>query len=112
MLEPSTVEFSDKDLSKLGKLIFVVFRLCRVIRVSERVIEDDHKDKSKGSNRIYISSNFTIINLYLIIMGPTREGVLTRNLMILQVFTNLIFFLTINFYQQQQKLESLDFFCC
>lgn len=95
LLEPSTVEFCDKDLSKLGKLIFLVFRLVRVIRVSEKVVDEEHKDKSKGKTVHYVSTNFTIINLYLNVMGPTRENVLTRNLMILQVFI-FYFFLQIN----------------
>ena len=81
LLEPSTVEFCDKDLSRLGKLIFWAFRLVRVIRVSEKIV-DDHKEKRVVH---YTSTNFTIINLYLNIMGATREDRLTRNLMILQV---------------------------
>lgn len=80
LLEPSTVEFYDKDLSLIGKLIFIVFRIFRLIKVTETVESDRKKEAIK-----YTSSNFTIINLYLTIMGPTRENVLTRNLIVLQV---------------------------
>jgi hypothetical protein len=84
LLEPSVVEFYDKDLSKLSKLIFFLFRTFKLVRVSERVVEDDKT--AKGRKLIhYQSTNFTIINLYLNIMGPTRENKLTRNLIILQV---------------------------
>lgn len=85
-LEPSTVTFYDKDMSKLAKLIFVLYRLFGLIKVNEKLI--DEKDKK---NICYESSNFTIINFFLNIIGPTREGRLTFDLIILQViYNNLI----------------------
>jgi UDP-N-acetylglucosamine--dolichyl-phosphate N-acetylglucosaminephosphotransferase len=80
LLEPSTVEFQEKDLKFLSKLIFRVFRFFGLIKVNEKVNVENNKKLV-----IYESSNFTIINFYLIKMGPTKEGVLTRNLMIIQV---------------------------
>lgn len=78
MLEPSQVEFSDKDLKKpFAKLIFATYRLLGLIRVNEK--------KNNESKQQYESSNFTLINFYLIKMGPTREDRLTFNLLILQV---------------------------
>jgi UDP-N-acetylglucosamine--dolichyl-phosphate N-acetylglucosaminephosphotransferase len=79
-LEPSTVTFYDKDMSRLAKLIFVLYRLFGLIKVNEKLI--DEKDKK---NICYESSNFTIINFFLNIIGPTREGRLTFGLIILQV---------------------------
>lgn len=79
-LEPSTVTFYDKDMSRLAKLIFVLYRLFGLIQVNEKLI--DEKDKK---NICYESSNFTIINFFLNIIGPTREGRLTFGLIILQV---------------------------
>ena len=68
--------FYDKDLSKLAKLMLYIIRTLRFIRVTEKLDE---------GKICYESSNFTIINFYLTIMGPTREDKLTRNLMIIQV---------------------------
>ena len=79
-LEPSTVTFYDKDMSRLAKIIFVLYRLFGLIKVNEKLI--DEKDKK---NICYESSNFTIINFFLNIIGPTREGRLTFGLIILQV---------------------------
>lgn len=88
MLEPSTVEFQEKDLKFLSKLIFKVFRLFGLIKVTEKVNTENNKQIIT-----YESSNFTIINFYLIKMGPTREGILTRNLMIIQVIFLLTLFI-------------------
>lgn len=87
MLEPSVVVFYEKDLSKISKVIFVVFRALGFIRVTEKLVEEvsDKKSDKKSSQMSYESSNFTIINFYLIKMGPTREGKLTTNLLLLQV---------------------------
>ena len=80
MLEPSLVQFSDKDLGKLAKVILFIYRMLGLIKVTEkRTLE---KDKSLV---YYESSNFTIINYYLIKMGPTREDKLTFNLLLVQV---------------------------
>lgn len=79
-VEPSVVVFYEKDMSKLSKLIFVVFRLFGLIRVNEKVtIEKDKKIIS------YESSNFTLINFYLTKFGPLNEGTLTTHLLIVQV---------------------------
>ena len=83
MLEPSIVQFYDKDLSALSKLIFYVFRLFGLIRVTQKEVDD-----AKGKLILYESSNFTIINFYLIKMGPTREDKLTFNLLVVQVRAN------------------------
>lgn len=82
-MEPSVVKFYDKDLSKLSKLIFVVFRAFRFIKVTEKV-EIDDKNKNKKTV-CFESSNFTIINFYLTLVGPLREDKLTVHLLILQV---------------------------
>lgn len=99
MLEPSVVVFYEKDLSKISKVIFVVFRALGFIRVTEKLVEEvsDKKSDKKSSQMCYESSNFTIINFYLIKMGPTREGKLTTNLLLLQVSGSVQHFLILLF---------------
>jgi hypothetical protein len=70
------VEFGDKDLKPIAHLILNVFRTFRIIRVTEKEID---------GKKVYESSNFTLINFYLINMGPTKENRLTLNLLIIQV---------------------------
>lgn len=67
----------EKDFNKISKLLFVLFRTLGLIKVTVK--------KDNDGNVCYESSNFTIINFYLIWMGPTREDKLTFNLLILQV---------------------------
>ena len=90
-MEPSKVQFSEKDLkSPLSKLIFFVYRLFGLIKVTETTSDDVGETKKKENNKLativqYESSNFTLINFYLIKMGPTREDRLTFNLLVVQV---------------------------
>ena len=94
-LEPSVVQFGDKDLGAISRLIFKVFTTFRLIKV--RKIED--KD-NKGLN--YEATNFTIINFALNILGPTHERTLTIILLIVQVIilnaVYLLNFLVIDFF--------------
>jgi hypothetical protein len=90
------VTFHAKDLSKLAMLMFVVARKLRLVKVHERVVDDD-LNASASAKKVpktiqYESSNFTIINFYLTIVGPTNEKWLTIHLLILQV--NFCFVLT------------------
>ena len=75
------MQFSEKELTKLSRVIFFVYRLLGLIRVTEKRVEGE-KEKNVA---LYESSNFTIINFYLIKMGPTREYKLTFNLLMVQV---------------------------
>lgn len=75
-LEPSTVVFQEKDLSKLSKVMFVLFRTFRFIHVTEKTVD---------GALCYESTNFTLINFYLTLVGPTGEGSLTFQLLVLQV---------------------------
>ena len=90
-MEPSKVQFSDKDLkTPLSKFIFFVYRLLGLIKVTETTSVDVGETKKKDHNKLttiaqYESSNFTLINFYLIKMGPTREDRLTFNLLVVQV---------------------------
>jgi hypothetical protein len=77
-LEPSTVVFYEKDLKLLSKIIFYTFRKLQLINVTE-------KKDIKSGNICFESSNFTLINFYLIWAGPTKEDKLTFNLLIVQV---------------------------
>lgn len=89
-LEPSVTVFQEKDLSQLSKIIFKVFRLFRFIKVTEKIV--DGSSETKGQIQ-YESSNFTLINLYLIHMGSTREDKLTKHLLVLQVVSCLVAFI-------------------
>jgi hypothetical protein len=89
-LEASVVCFTDKDLKAISRLMFYVFRKLRFIQVKETI--EETKD-----NKIirYESTNFTIINLFLTILGPTHEKTLTIILLGVQVsylsIKNLLF---------------------
>lgn len=75
-LEPSTVVFQDKDLSKLSKVMFALFRTFRLVHVTEKTVD---------GAVCYESTNFTLINFYLTLVGPSGEGSLTFQLLVLQV---------------------------
>lgn len=81
-LEPSVVTFTDKDLKFLSKIMFYVFRKLHFIRVKE-TIEETKENKIIR----YESTNFTIINFALTLLGPTHEKSLTIILLIVQVFS-------------------------
>jgi len=70
------VVFFDKDLTSLSRRILAVYRFVGLVRVVET---------SKDGLVCYESSNFTLINYYLVKMGPTGEGKLTNQLLIIQV---------------------------
>ena len=90
-MEPSTVEFSEHELGRLGKLTFALYRALGLIRVVESEVETDVDDKLlkkrvvAGKSKRYVSSNFTIINFYLNLVGPVRENELTFQLLVVQV---------------------------
>lgn len=86
-LEPSTVIFQEKDLSKLSKVMFVLFRAFRFIHVTEKTVD---------GAVCYESTNFTLINCYLTLVGPTGEGSLTFQLLVLQVIQRKYFFYRLN----------------
>ena len=79
--------FYEKDLSKLSRIIFVIFRTLRFIKVTEKLVDDsvDKKSGKKSGQICYESSNFTLINFYLTLIGPTKEDTLTFHLLIIQV---------------------------
>jgi UDP-N-acetylglucosamine--dolichyl-phosphate N-acetylglucosaminephosphotransferase len=67
--------------------------LFKLIRVTEKVVEEIEKDNSKKKFIQYESTNFTIINFYLTIVGPTKENKLTFSLLIIQSVSCFIAFL-------------------
>ncbi|XP_055346741.1 UDP-N-acetylglucosamine--dolichyl-phosphate N-acetylglucosaminephosphotransferase-like [Paramacrobiotus metropolitanus] len=69
----STTTFKPAQLSFLGRLMYHVFRMFRVIRI---VKEEDGMVEC---------NNFTLINLALLVFGPTHERTLTKRLLILQI---------------------------
>ena len=67
----------------------------KLIRVTEKVVEEIEKkdDNSKQKLIQYESTNFTIINFYLTLVGPTKENKLTLSLLIIQSIFCFIAFL-------------------
>lgn len=78
------MNFTDKDLNKISKLIFYVFRTLRLTKVKETI--EQNKDHTIFK---YEATNFTIINVFLNILGPTHERTLTTILLVLQVFIQI-----------------------
>lgn len=72
-LEMSQVEFSLSELPHVGRIFFELFQRLHLIKVIKR--KGDH----------ITCNNFTLINLMLLMFGPTYEETLTTRLLILQV---------------------------
>ena len=79
LLEPSRAEFPpEKPLSKpVGEVLKVMDKL-RLLRV-----------EVDGTGRVISTTNFTIINLWLVWRGPKREDRLTIELLVMQLLVGL-----------------------
>lgn len=78
LLHISTTEFRLEELSKLGRLMVMVLRSLRLISWQQM------------SDGRVITNNLTVINLLLVIFGPTHERVATQMLMGFQVVCTLL----------------------
>ncbi|KAL9090524.1 MAG: hypothetical protein Q9165_005285 [Trypethelium subeluteriae] len=78
-LEPSTADFTQKPLRPL---VEVVVKMLGKIKLLQ--IEEDEKGK------VIRSSNFTIINLWLVWFGPMREDRLAMGLLGMQIACGLL----------------------
>lgn len=77
LLEPSVATFKPTDLSSTGLLIVNTFASLGL--TSFRKFEDEN-----GVELIEVS-NYTIINLFLRMLGPTNEGALCTRILMFQV---------------------------
>lgn len=77
---PSTFIIDSEKIGTLGALFIRILRMFGVV---------SYKQISATK---YECNNLTIINLALVILGPTQEGRLTFYLMIIQIFGTLIAF--------------------
>ncbi|XP_012281058.1 UDP-N-acetylglucosamine--dolichyl-phosphate N-acetylglucosaminephosphotransferase isoform X2 [Orussus abietinus] len=78
-LDPSVTVFNMADLNPVARLIMWMFKMLRLVRWQE-------------SNGVVTCNNLTLINFFLILIGPTKEPALTRMLMYFQVFCSLLAF--------------------
>lgn len=79
LLEPSTTTFRVDSLPPLGIKIYQLLRFLRLVKVIP------HSDPSSVE-----INNLTLINFILYLRGPTREGQLTRILLVIQVGCSII----------------------
>lgn len=79
-LVPSTFTIDTQKIGTLGALMIRILRTLGLV---------SYKQISATK---YECSNLTIINLALVICGPTQEGRLTFLLMVVQVFGTLVAF--------------------
>ncbi|TFK94139.1 N-acetylglucosaminephosphotransferase [Polyporus arcularius HHB13444] len=82
LLHPSRAEFKDKRPSKLATL---VLRLFSGLGLVELVVD-------QKTGEIESSTNLTILNVFLLRLGPMREDSLTRVLIATQVCSSLLAF--------------------
>lgn len=80
LLNISTTEFNKKDLGLLGTIFVQVFKTLRLISWSE---------KPDGT---VTTNNFTLINLVLVLRGPTHERTTTQFLLGFQLFCTVLAF--------------------
>lgn len=80
LLNISTTVFNKNELGILGKIFVQVFKTFRLISWSE---------KADGT---VTTNNFTLINLVLVLRGPTHESTTTKILLMLQVFCTVVAF--------------------
>lgn len=78
LLEPSVTEWQHPP-SRLIALLLNLLELLRLVKVERN-----------GKGEIVESTNFTILNLWLVWFGPTREDKLAMNIIALQVACGLL----------------------
>lgn len=81
LLNISTTEFNKKDLGLLGMIFVQIFKTFRLISWSE---------KPDGT---VTTNNFTLINLVIVLRGPTHERTLTQILLYIQLCCTVVAFI-------------------
>lgn len=95
LLETSVTKFEYKKLGKIGKLFVKLFKLLHIIQWNEK-------------NDLVTTNNFTLINFFIVVLGPTHERKLAFYLITFQIFCTIIAFtirypLAIYFYEYNVK---------
>lgn len=75
-LSPSYAECNKNNISRIGKICLKLFSIFKIIHIEEK------------ADGIIKCNNLTLINLCLLILGPTDEKSLTITLLIFQVKLN------------------------
>ena len=75
LLETSVFQFKEKSLNSIGRLVLNVYQTFGLIRV----------EKANEDAEMFESTNCTLINYVLKLVGPTHENTLVIYLMALQV---------------------------
>jgi UDP-N-acetylglucosamine--dolichyl-phosphate N-acetylglucosaminephosphotransferase len=84
LLEPSVVSFKPSDLSPVG--LAIVNTLASLGLTTYRKWED-----SDGVTQVEVS-NYTLINLFIKLLGPAHEGTLCVRVLTFQVFCSCVAF--------------------
>lgn len=90
LMDISTCRFKPDSLSLLGRICFKLLTTFRLATVKKVKKDDDTVEMN----------NLTLINIALIILGPTNEGSLASRLLFLQVLSSGLGFL-IRYYASQ-----------
>ncbi|GLH04995.1 UDP-N-acetylglucosamine--dolichyl-phosphate N-acetylglucosaminephosphotransferase [Gryllus bimaculatus] len=83
-LEISTTTFKLSDLNVTGIICLSILKKLRLIHWKEYYKEDSEKWVQ--------CNNFTLLNFFIVLLGPIREVVLTKYLLIFQVICSLLAF--------------------
>nr|CAG4649403.1 EOG090X07N9 [Scapholeberis mucronata]SVE93669.1 EOG090X07N9 [Scapholeberis mucronata] len=84
LLKPSGFSFKTESLNFIGRLVLKVFQTLGLIRIEHHAKEDEN---------MLQSTNCTLINCVLNLVGPTHERALAIYLLVLQVFCSGLAFL-------------------
>lgn len=82
LLNFSKTSFKEEELSKIGKLLFFIFKTLRLIKW-ERSSDDN----------VTVCNNFTLINFFILLTGPIHEEKLNQYLLWFQVFCSCFAFM-------------------
>lgn len=81
LMECSRTQFRYNELSILAKIFVRIFKLLRIIQWNE------------GTDGVVTTNNFTLINLTVLVCGPTHEKNLTTYLLTMQILCTCIAFI-------------------
>uniref|UniRef100_A0A5K3EL83 UDP-N-acetylglucosamine--dolichyl-phosphate N-acetylglucosaminephosphotransferase n=1 Tax=Mesocestoides corti TaxID=53468 RepID=A0A5K3EL83_MESCO len=94
LLHPSTVSFRVTSLSRLGRFCLDVFLWLRLTHLSHPPpcsVDIDAMEEESTSEEVTVD-NFTLINLFLRVFGPTTETRTTAYLLVIQILCSCLAF--------------------
>lgn len=80
LLNFSRITFREDELSSIGKLLFFIFKLLRIVKWE------------KSDDGVTTCNNFTLINFFILLTGPIHERKLNELLLAFQIFCSVIAF--------------------